>query len=392
MQLSVKASPTLDAVRKIAPDIAAAAQQTEDERAIPAAIVDRMREAGIFRMLAPKRYGGDALSEGQACSVIEELAAADGAAAWTAMVAVGFNVALSRFPAATVDKVYADGADVPIRGALAPLGHGIKQDGGYVVSGQWPFASGPYKPKWMTVGFVVLDGGAPVMGPMGPEVRVGIVPADKVEMLDTWYTVGMRGTDSTDYRVKEVFIPEDFAVNLFDFSRPQAYGDALFNLPFPVLTGPHHSAVCLGLVRATLEELATLARTKRSAFNPMQTLGENPVFQHRLGELAVRHAAIQALLDEQVREIERLAASGAPTGPLDMTKLSSWTGYIHAQAVDIVNEAFSLAGSTPVYSKSAMQRRWRDVRVAAQHFGGSTANYPVYGGLLAGQMPQMPGK
>jgi len=83
-----------------------------------------------------------------------------------------------------------------------------------------------------------------------------------------------------------------------------------------------------------------------------------------------------------VREIERLAASGAPTGPLDMTKLSSWTGYIHAQAVDIVNEAFSLAGSTPVYSKSAMQRRWRDVRVAAQHFGGSTANYPVYGGLL----------
>ena len=79
MQLSVQASPTLDVVRKIAPEIAAAAQQTEDQRAIPSAIVDRMRDAGIFRMLVPRDFGGDALTEGQACSVIEELAAADGA-------------------------------------------------------------------------------------------------------------------------------------------------------------------------------------------------------------------------------------------------------------------------------------------------------------------------
>jgi len=93
-----------------------------------------------------------------------------------------------------------------------------------------------------------------------------------------------------------------------------------------------------------------------------------------------------------VRDIAQLAQGSTPAGPLEMSKMGSWTGYIHVQAVDIVNEAFSLAGSTPVYSKSAMQRRWRDVRVAAQHFGGSTAQYPMYGGLLAGQMPPMPGK
>jgi alkylation response protein AidB-like acyl-CoA dehydrogenase len=218
------------------------------------------------------------------------------------------------------------------------------------------------------------------------------VPADKVEFLDTWYTVGMRGTDSRDFQIKDAFIPQEFAVNLFDFSTPQAYDAPLFNLPFPILTGPHHSAVCLGIVRATLEDLGTLARTKRSAFNPTQVLGENPIFQHRLAELAVRHAAIQSLLGQQVRDIAQLAQGSTPAGPLEMSKMGSWTGYIHVQAVDIVNEAFSLAGSTPVYSKSAMQRRWRDVRVAAQHFGGSTAQYPMYGGLLAGQMPPMPGK
>jgi alkylation response protein AidB-like acyl-CoA dehydrogenase len=385
-------SPALEAVRNLAPEIAASAQETEDQRCIPPRIVDKLREAGIFRMLVPRRYGGDQLTEGQATAVIEELGAADGAAAWTAMVGAGCNCALSRFPRATLDKLYADGPDLAVRGAVAPLGHGMVKDGGYVVSGKWPFASGPFRPKWVQLGFVVLDGGKPLMGPMGPETRLGLVPADQVEFLDTWYTVGMRGTDSTDFQVKDVFIPNDFAINLFDFSRPQSYDVPLFNLPFPVLTGPHHSAVCLGLVRATLDELATLARTKRSAFNPTQVLGENPVFQHRLGELAVRHAALEALLERHVREIEQLAAGAAPAGPLEMFKLSSWTGYVHVKSVEIINEAFEMAGSTPVYSKSAIQRRWRDVRVAAQHFGGSTAQYPAYGGMLAGQAPRMPGQ
>jgi indole-3-acetate monooxygenase len=385
-------SPTLDAVRSLSAEIAASAEETEHARSLPARIVDDLRNAGLFRMLVPKRFGGDALTEAQACAVVESLAAADAAAGWTAMVALGFNVALARFSPATLNMLYADGPDVPLRGALAPIGHGTVADGGYLVSGRWPFASGPFPPKWVVAGFVVIDGGKPRMGPMGPDTRIGLVPVEKVEFLDTWYTVGMRGTDSRDFQFKDVFVPLDHAINMFDFAAPQAYGDPMFDLPFPVLAAPHHSAVCLGIVRATLEELGTLARTKRSAFNPSQVLGEAPVFQHRFAELSIRHSAIRALSERHLREIDQLIAKRAPIGALEMSKLASWTGFVHAQAVDIVNEAFSLSGSTPVYSKCPMQRRWRDVRVAAQHVGGSTMQYPVYGGLLAGQQPMGHGR
>ena len=274
------------------------------------------------------------------------------------------------------------------RGALAPIGAAIPCDGGYRVSGRWPFASGPYQPEWVVAGAVVLEHGKPRMGPNGPETRLLLVAPEKVEFIDTWYTVGLCGTDSRDYQIKDAFVPESHAMNLFDFSAPQAYGDPLFNLPFPVLTGPTHSAVCLGIARASLDELCTIARTKRSAFNPAQTLGENMVFQHRLAELAVRHAAIESLLDRQTREVMRLGAGEMPFGPEVMARHASWTGYMHVQAMDIVNEVFTLAGSTPVYTRSSLQRRWRDVRVAAQHFGGSTVQYPNYGASLVGIAPQ----
>lgn len=376
------ASPTLDAVRALAPEVAAAVQEAEKARALAPEIVDKLSEAGIFRMLVPKAYGGDELSQAQVGSIIETLAAADAAAAWTAMVAVGFNIVLARFPRATADAVYAHGPNVRLRGGLAPIGAAGAVDGGYVINGRWPFASGPYEANYVAAGCVVMEDGRPRMGPMGPDVRVALVPAEQATFLDTWDSVGLRGTDSTDYELRDVFVPEDYAANIFDLSKPPVYGP---NLPFPMMTGPNHSAVCLGVVSAALEELGTLARTKRSAFNPTQTLGEGPIFRHRLGELAVRHAALEALTESQLREVAQLVEAGGPPDPVVAAKHASYVGYVHQQAVDIVNEIFSLAGSAPVYSRSPLQRHWRDVRVAAQHFGGSTAQYPVYGGFLAGE-------
>ena len=389
MSVSSKSSATLDAVKALSSEIAARAGEGELQRSLVPEIVEKLKEAGVFRMLVPKQYGGDELTVTQACAVIEELASADGAAAWTAMVAFGFNVALAKFPKETVDALYKNGPDVLIRGALAPIGKAIAGDGGYTLTGKWPFASGPYKPDWVVAGAIVIKDGKPIMGPMGPEMIVAIVEPDQVEFLDTWHSVGVCGSDSRDYTIESAFVPEALTTNLFNFMSPQAYDLPLFDQPFPILTGPTHSAVCLGIARASLEEVSELSKTKRSAFNPGQLLGENPIFQHRLAELAIRLASLQALMDKQTEAID----NNTPYQfcPLDMAKNSSWTGYMHVEAQDIVNELFTLAGSTPVYKTSTLQRRWRDVRVAAQHFGGSTAQYPVYGALLAGQQPPMPG-
>lgn len=379
-------SATLTAVKGLLKEIAAAAPQAEQDRTMSAAVVDKLRDAGIFRMMVPKRYGGDDLSPEQVCAVIEELATADGAAAWTAMVGVGFNVMLARCPRELADEVYGKDPNTQLRGAFAPMGKAKKVKGGYQLSGRWPFASGPYQPKWMVGGAVVIgDDGKPVMGAMGPETRTMVMPVEEVEFYDTWHTVGLRGTDSRDFSVDDIFVPDSRVGNIFDFAAPHVYDNPLFALPFPIMTAPTHSAVCLGITKACLKELATLALTKRSAFDPAaKPLGDSDIFQYRLAELSARYAALDSLQWVLLRGLDGFVDGSAKfVLPLHLTRNSTWVGYIHQETTKIVNEIIELASSSSVYTKSALQRHWRDLRIAAQHHGGSTATYAHYGAALS---------
>src|SRR3546814_1001452 len=93
-------------------------------------------------MMVPRAFGGEELDHLQACRVVEALARADGSAGWNAQIIFGFNVGIGRFPKHVVEKVLGSRGDVRVRGALAPLGRAVSSDGGVIVSGQWPFASG----------------------------------------------------------------------------------------------------------------------------------------------------------------------------------------------------------------------------------------------------------
>lgn len=377
-------SLTLEAVRKILPFIAASAAQGEENRALLPEVVEQMGEAGIFRMMVPKQFGGDALTPLQVNAIVEELATADAAAGWTAMVAVGFNILMSRFSRQTIDEIFADGPDVPMRGAVAPAGKAVKVEGGYRITGRWPFASGPFPPKWMFAGAVYHENGGPVMGPKGPRTCMALVPTENVEFFDTWHTVGLRGTDSRDFAMTDVFVPDNRIAEPLNFEIPSAFEEEIFNLPFPMIAGPTHSAVCLGIAKAALSELAELSKAKKSAFNPAQTLAESQIFHFQLAGLAVRYAALDALHVEQLKGLAPMAAEIAEFDPeFHISRSASWIGYIHQETTTIMNEIVELAGSASVYTKSKLQQRWRDARIAAQHNAGMRTPYPVYGARLA---------
>src|SRR3546814_12558399 len=101
------------------------------------------------------------------CRSVEALARADGSAGWNAQIIFGFNVGIGRFPKHVVEKVLGSRGDVRVRGALAPLGRAVSSDGGVIVSGQWPFASGSFEPEWIIASTLIFDeesGGARQIG------------------------------------------------------------------------------------------------------------------------------------------------------------------------------------------------------------------------------------
>jgi alkylation response protein AidB-like acyl-CoA dehydrogenase len=377
-------SEVLDAVRKLTPEIAERAEEIDEKRRVPTDLIHRLTEAGAFRMFAPRLYGGEELDPMTAFRVIEEIAKADGSTAWTVMINADFAPVFALFPRDTLDELYASGPDVFARGALAPKGVAVAVDGGYVVQGRWPLASGSYEHRWAVGNCIVLEHGQPRMHPNGvPEMRLVIVDADDSEIIKTWDAVGMRGTCSDDIVIGEQFVPERHAVDLF--AAQPVLETPLYRIPPRVLLGPTHIAVAVGIAQAAIDDVATMAKTKRPAFNPMLRLASDPVFQHKLGQLDTRLAAVRALiLDCAARSWDR-AQKGQPLPPEEILRSKTAVTYGHAETVAIANDAFAIAGSNAVYNSSSLQRRWRDARVAAQHVVGSDDNYRYLGGFLAGE-------
>jgi alkylation response protein AidB-like acyl-CoA dehydrogenase len=366
-------------VRPLLPDIAARSAEGEDARAVPAGIVTALREAGVFRMALPRAWGGEELGLVDSARVVREIARADGSTGWIVQATSMAWFFVRTLPRETLEQVFADGADLMLRGAVAPKGLAKPVPGGYRLSGRWPLASGPFTPDWVLAGFVVE--GAPPLPDGRPDIKVALVRPEQVTFLDTWDAVGLRATESTDFTMDDVFVPEDHTGPMLGAGNIPA---PLYGLPYSP-TGASHDAVVLGALDGALDDLGALAATKRPAFNPAVVIGQDPVFQEKFAELRLRAAALAALSESTARTVmDRALAGQAPT-PAEWYVYTGGTQHIHHEATRILNDVMTLSGSAGLYSGSSLQRRWRDVRCVAQHVVANKGAVRQLGAVLSGQ-------
>lgn len=371
----------LDAVRKLTPEIAERADEIEKAKVVPADLLERLTDAGAFRMFVPRQYGGEEMSLPDAMAVIEEVSRADASTGWTVMIGADFGPVFARFSKDVLDnEIYPDGPNTMARGAFAPKGVAVATEGGYLVNGQWPLASGSYEHQWVMGNCIVLDNGAPRMSDAGiPEMKLVMVPTAQVQFLETWDSVGLRATNSNDFVLKDVFVPEHHTGELFGAA---GVDTPMFRLPTRLALGPTHVAVVFGIAEGALDDVRKLAKTKRPAFNPGMRLAEDPVFQFRLGLLETRLAAVRALSEKETQLMWDAAIANEPITTMDAVRQRAMVARAHTECVEIVNEAFALAGSNAMYNTSSIQRRFRDIRTAAQHVAASAEIYQILGALL----------
>jgi alkylation response protein AidB-like acyl-CoA dehydrogenase len=277
------------------------------------------------------------------------------------------------------NEVFADGADLMLRGAVAPKGAGAAGEGR--LSAQWSLAARerPVHPGLVLGGFLVE--GAPPLPDGRPDMRVALLRPEQVTFLDTWDAVGLRATQSTDSTMDDVFVPEHHTGSMFGDNNIPA---PLYDLPYS-RTGASHDAVIIGALEGALADLSALAATKRPAFNPRALLGEDPVFQEKFAELHMRTAALTALSEHTGRLVmDRALAGEAPT-PAEWFTYTGSTQHMHHDGIRILNEIMTLSGSAGLYSTSSLQRRWRDVRCVSQHVVGNNGAIRQLGAVLTGQ-------
>jgi alkylation response protein AidB-like acyl-CoA dehydrogenase len=348
----------LEAARDLAPEIARRAPEIEAGRRLPPDLVAALRSAGVFRMLVPRAFGGDAVDFPVSAAVLEELAGADGAVGWTAMIGCETAQIFCLLPRPTFERIYRAGPDVICAGAFAPEGVAEPGPGGLRARGRWGFASGCQHADWLFGNCAVQSS-----GPGPPPLRCVALPAERWQIHDTWRVLGLRGTGSHDIELPETVVPEDQTFQLFG--------------GVPTLAGPHFAAplaqfslhigcVALGIARGALDDLVTLARGGKRRLYAASSLAESPLFQHALGRAALDLEAARALLFGRVAEFWADACAGAvpPERVPHFLSAVAWTADTCAR---VVGACYRAGGGSALREASPLQRRLRDIQTLTQH-------------------------
>jgi alkylation response protein AidB-like acyl-CoA dehydrogenase len=379
------ATPVLDAIRELAPSIRERAPEFEAERCMPADLFDELKATGIWRMLTPRSHGGLEVGLVPAMEVLETLAMADGSTAWTTMIGVESPQLLALLPRHAFDELYADGPDVTIGGAITPVGEATPEDGGYRITGRWPFASGCQRWDLLLATCIVFDDGQPRTGPTGePAPLAMVMPAGEVTIEDTWRTLGMRATGSHHLVIEDAFVPADRTLSFF-FGRPSVEGVSRF----PIIDFHFHIAVvALGIARGALEATAEAAKTRlRMAMR--QPLAKTALAQHRLGRADISLRAARAFLYSEAERAARVMVEGSEDFLTLAVRVWANHAWIAELCTDVVGTCFSLNGASGVYDGSYLQRCLRDIYTQRQHASLNENSITRAGAALLGEPVDM---
>jgi alkylation response protein AidB-like acyl-CoA dehydrogenase len=369
--------PLLDVARSLAPLIREHAQALEEGR-IPPPLVEALYDAGVFRAMLPREVGGLEVEPVEWLAMIEELARLNASVGWLAFIQSGVGLTFldpGRFERFRVRG----GGRLTLAMNLGRMaGKAVKVEGGYRISGRWPFASGSPFATWLGGMSVVSDsGGTPVPDANGqPQRLLAIWPADQARLLDTWDGLGLRGTGSGDFEVSDLFVPDE-QVNPGFYSAP-AYDRALFRIKEMPEVG--HGAHALGIASAALESFVDAVNMKPLPGSTRHmAMGHMQAHQIAFARADVAIRAARALLHETVRAAYE-DARVHPELALELrVRLREANIFAVRSAKEAVGLIFEMAGSSAVYRGRAIEQAFRDINTAANHTNYMETAYTAIG-------------
>jgi alkylation response protein AidB-like acyl-CoA dehydrogenase len=380
----------LDKVQQIAPIIQAHAEEAEQARRLARPVVEAMQQAGLYNMARPQTFSGLELDPVSIFKVVEAVARQDSAAGWNLQLSLAVHWLLAWLPDKGAAEILEGRPDVILGTSFTPTGQAIPVEGGYRLSGQWPFVSGAHDAHWFLFLPFIMDGDQPLRNEQGiPLQRFMFLPADNATILDTWHTLGMCGTGSHDVAVTDFFVPEQHTAPVAPLEQPgTAYQGPLYRLtvwpPIALLAPP-----ALGVASAAIDELLEVARIKTPRFTGT-ALRERQIVQRQVAEATATLGAGRAFLHETFRAAWETAVQGVAI-PLEqklaMQLATTYANQAAAKAVDLVHEA---VGASAIRNQYRFQRYFRDVHTMTQHAFVCASRYESVGALLLGVTSDWP--
>jgi alkylation response protein AidB-like acyl-CoA dehydrogenase len=384
------ASPTeagragfVERARALRPLIERAAPQIERDRKIPRDVLDALHGAELFRMLLPRSCGGaetDVLTFVQA---IEEIARGDASTAWCIGQGSGCSTAAAYLTPEAARAVFGDARAVMASGPNMQTAVAV-EGGGYRLTGIWMFASGIENASWLGGHCLITEpDGSRRGGPNGAPIEHTLLfPKERAAVTPAWDVIGLRGTGSHTYSVKDLFVPEQYGFTRVGNKDLREAG-ALYRFMIYHFFAIAFAGVAFGIALASLESFILLARGQtRERGEPL--LRESAVVQSQIGLAKARLQAARAFLFETLRDLWASATAGDDFTPEQRVRLRLATTFAVHQAREVVEVAYDAAGETAMFENCPFERRLRDIKTVSQQVQAQLVNYEPVGQHVLG--------
>lgn len=352
------------------------------DRRTPRELHEALAGAGLFRLWLPRSLGGHELSPLDFMDVVEAAAALDGTVGWLVGNGGGMSRLGGYLPGREAAAIFAR-PDAFVAASTGAIGTARRDGSGYRLTGRWPFASGAHHATAFLALARVEETGT--QAATAQNLIMACVSREDVELVDTWYVSGLRGTGSVDYLVREAFVPlaMTHAFPVFDPAEP----GIVYRLPpvsafaWTVATTP------LGIARGALAAFADLARS-RTRLGTSAPLAERETIQSMLGRCEMSCEAARALLRAAMTEL-MAATDAAEAVRLARARaaLRSAATFAAETTTAVTGSLVAAAGAAAIFESCPLERCHRDAIAAAQHVAMSPANYIVSGRLALGLDP-----
>ncbi|HUJ85740.1 MAG TPA: acyl-CoA dehydrogenase family protein [Burkholderiales bacterium] len=357
---------------------ARSADAIERERRLPAELLDALHAGGWFRLLLPRPYGGGEIDPLGFVEIVEQVARNDASTAWClCQNAVCAMVAAFVAPE-VAEEIFARDPRAVLAWGPGPNARAVPVEGGWRMSGSFAFASGGRHASWLG-GYCAIEGGK-----VG---RTMLFPADQAQMSDIWQVIGLRGTASDAYEVKELFVPRAFSVSRDDQAE-RRYPGPLYCLPTGAMFATGFASVAIGLARALIDALVALAQEKTPRGYKTR-LRESALFQADLAQAEARLRGARAYLRGALAEVWREVEQSNRLTLEQRMAIRLAASQALADAVAAGDAAYHAAGASAVFERNPFERRFRDLHAVAQQLQGRRAHFETVGRFLLGLEPDL---
>ncbi len=374
------------AAKSMAPVIMANRDRIEAERQLPPELAAAMAEKQLFGLYVPKELGGPETDPITAFRVVEEIAQADGSAGWCVFNGTAVSSAVVRLSPKAAKEIFGDPPCVLGSGSARAGGTAKLAEGGYIVSGRWNFLSGIDHSIALFVSCRVVDDNGPVMNGDGtPQMRTVVLPVAKGEVLNTWTTLGMRGTASNDAEFSEVFVPDD---HTYTRGAPAHYDGPLYTPAQSaiVLGWTLSAANTLGMARGAMNTFVDLATDSGSTDSPT-LLRDRQHIKIVVGECEAMIDSARRYVLDTVGAMWEAQVSGHPELPERSMRARLAITHAIRQSIAVTDKLFNAAGTNAIHRSLGLERYFRDLHVHGQHISGLPLNFEFGGATLMGATP-----